>query len=253
MTNPDRITIPEEEKDDAVREIERILEDETGEPPSAFRRNQDDTLIRSSGVSNEVGFSKTSGGYEVDMTFSSDQITNRIRSVISPGGSSSSDSRGSHQTGVDVSSGASTQDSEQKWKDEPGPSPPNPDTTGTKTRVEFTPPFDKADSDYNGPGDGPRVDEPGFRCKNCVHFMNNDAPDEPKASKTHACHVVQGPIDKNGYCDRYFSDIGVFARKVNKGRALINFVMWGEDFSWDKYTIDDFFDKVREKVMDRIF
>lgn len=87
------------------------------------------------------------------------------------------------------------------------------DTGGDET--SFMPPFSKEDARYHGPGEGP---EPELDCKDCAHFIEGGG-----------CHMVQGEIRPQGYCQDLYADFGVFAR-ADGDDLLITLVTLGEKF-----------------------
>jgi hypothetical protein len=99
----------------------------------------------------------------------------------------------------------------------------------------FIPPFEKQEVDYKGPSEG---DKPHLDCKDCVHYI-----------KGGGCHMVQGEIDKDGYCEDLYSDMGIFARIYN-GEFEINLALWGEMFDdrFGRISLQKVGESVREAI-----
>jgi len=97
--------------------------------------------------------------------------------------------------------------------------------------VTMMPPFTKDEADYM-PG-GSR-EEPN--CKDCVHFLEGGG-----------CSLVQGEIDRNAHCERFYADIGLFGE--NKRREGLNLRLWGEAYDFDQFDIDQFI-RMAEEAME---
>lgn len=82
-------------------------------------------------------------------------------------------------------------------------------------QVKFTPPFSKEDADYHPPAEGP---EPHLDCKDCAHYIEGNG-----------CHVVQGYIHEDGYCEDLYADFGIFG-KVEGNSIIVNLAQWGDRY-----------------------
>lgn len=91
---------------------------------------------------------------------------------------------------------------------------------------KVTKPFSHTEAVYLEEGDKD-FDSSHEKCKHCAHYDGNGR-----------CRIVPD-ISPEGYCEEYFSDVGVFGHK--HGMTIEeNMVIYGELFDWDKRDVDEF-------------
>lgn len=101
--------------------------------------------------------------------------------------------------------------------------------------TSFIPPYEKDEVSYHYEGEG---DKPHLNCEDCVHYIEGGG-----------CHMVQGEIDPEGYCEDLYADVGLFAR-VYDGEFEINLASWGEMFEdrFGRVSLENVGDRVKEAI-----
>lgn len=108
--------------------------------------------------------------------------------------------------------------------------------------IRFKPPFSKSQADYREIGDRD-FDGSHSRCGSCSHFIENE-----KNRQISGCHVVQGEINPEDYCEEFYSDVGVFGHK-HDDFVEINLTLLGENFDeWSGMDVDEFADTVEGEL-----
>lgn len=106
-------------------------------------------------------------------------------------------------------------------------------------KTVFVPPYEKDEVEYHGPGEG---ENSHLDCKDCVHYI-----------KGGGCHMVQGEVDRDGYCEDLFADMGLFAR-LYEGQFQINLALWGEMFEdrFGRVSFQAIADRVKEAIQRKL-
>lgn len=102
-------------------------------------------------------------------------------------------------------------------------------------RTEFTPPYTKDEADYVGSSSRNRS---AASCEDCVHYIEGGG-----------CHMVQGNIDKEAYCNDLYADVGIFGRERN-GSFEVTLALWGERYRERLRNIDlpEIADRVKRTI-----
>lgn len=104
--------------------------------------------------------------------------------------------------------------------------------------IKFRPPFTKEQAGYRDHDSG----EMGKACGDCAHYIEGGG-----------CHLVQGGIDPDAYCNEFYADVGLFGHAAG-GSPLMNLIMWGEQFDvhFDKGDIDDMLSLMESAMRGRV-
>lgn len=104
--------------------------------------------------------------------------------------------------------------------------------------IRFVPPHTKDDAAYRTPNR--RSFDPSHdRCGSCVHYIANGG-----------CHFVQGNIDPEAYCERFYADYGVFAHD-HGDEMEVNAELVGENLHPDRAVIEGFVAEIEERLQER--
>lgn len=99
--------------------------------------------------------------------------------------------------------------------------------------IRFRPRFTQREASYLYEGDREYDDEHPV-CDECAHFIEGGG-----------CHMVEGPIELDGYCEEFYADVGVFAHRHDEG-VEENLSVWGYDFDWSISDAEEFAMDIRE-------
>lgn len=104
--------------------------------------------------------------------------------------------------------------------------------------IRFRPPFTKEQAGYREHDSGDMEKS----CSDCSHYIEGGG-----------CHLVQGGIDPNYYCNEFYADVGLFGHSAG-GSPLLNLIMWGEEFDvhFDKEDVDDILSLMESAMRDRV-
>ncbi|MEF8808925.1 hypothetical protein [Natronomonas sp.] len=101
--------------------------------------------------------------------------------------------------------------------------------------IRFTPPHSKRQAAYRRPG-GPDFDPDHERCDSCAHYIPGGG-----------CHLVQGEIDPDAYCEEFYADYGAFGHEHDEF-VEVNAEFVGDDFDWEPDDVEEFIDTLDEKL-----
>lgn len=104
--------------------------------------------------------------------------------------------------------------------------------------VTFMPYYTKQEADYRHEGEA-NFDDDHKRCISCAHFMSGGG-----------CHIVQGGVRPDDYCENFYADIGVYAQR-HPTFPEINLILWGLRYDWDRKNIDEFLDRLRDDLEEK--
>lgn len=106
-------------------------------------------------------------------------------------------------------------------------------------KTAFMPAFTKEEANYHGPAQGP---EPHLDCKDCVNYIEGGG-----------CHIVQGEVDPDGYCEDLFADVAIFGR-MDEGEFEVNLAMWGEMFEdrFSRVSFEVVANRVKEAIRKKL-
>lgn len=105
--------------------------------------------------------------------------------------------------------------------------------------IRFLPEKSKSEAKYRDQSDG-KFDESYDRCHNCVHYIEHGG-----------CHLVDGEISPNHYCEEYFADIGVFSHK-HENYIETNLAQLGDIKDWSISDVKEFMEDIRISLGDKV-
>lgn len=95
--------------------------------------------------------------------------------------------------------------------------------------ITMMPPFTKEQAEYE-------THTPhSYQCKDCVHYVEGGG-----------CTLVQGDIDPEAHCERFFAEVGMFGSQFSD--PVLNLKLWGEDYSMAMRDIKEFVEEVEEEM-----
>lgn len=104
--------------------------------------------------------------------------------------------------------------------------------------IRFMPPYTKKAAEYQPLGSD-EFDQTHDRCGSCVHFIEGGG-----------CHLVQGDIDPEAYCEEFYADYGVFAHE-HDDFVEVNAELVGPDWDFSERSIEEFVDDLEERLQQR--
>lgn len=105
--------------------------------------------------------------------------------------------------------------------------------------IRFRPRYTQKEASYLFPGDDD-YDDTHKACESCAHFIEGGG-----------CHMVEGPIDLDGYCEEFYADVGVYGHKHPHGIEE-NLSLWGWEFDWDEGDAAEFAMDIRERLQQKV-
>lgn len=131
-----------------------------------------------------------------------------------------------------VTNGSPTERKEtRKTKDDKG---------NTKAEVRpdgmtcFEPPFTKEEANYKEEKDDILDSR---ECLYCVHYLEEGG-----------CRMVKGEVGETDYCERFYSDMGFFARSTMGSEAELTMTMWGELYNVEREDAETILKRIRSKL-----
>ncbi len=226
------------DKIEAESRIKEIYIDRYGEQNVKTYKALGNPVVKAKGYNDKtkvVGYED--GAAVVDVTDTS-QSTRSIIANISPGPNeyeSSAVQRGVEQYEEEVEEGTSPvskrETSEPKTS---GLGKHEVDNFGDGS-IRFRPRFSQKEASYLEPGDRSYNSNHKI-CEECAHFIEGGG-----------CHVVEGPISEDGYCEEFYADVGVYGHKHETGIEE-NLSIFGYDFDWKITDAKEFAMDIRERL-----
>lgn len=105
--------------------------------------------------------------------------------------------------------------------------------------IRFRPRFNQKEAAYLEPGDRSYLDNHKV-CDQCAHFIEGGG-----------CHIVEGPISEEGYCEEFYADVGIYGHRHEDGIEE-NLSVWGHSFDWDVSDAKEFAMDIRERLQAKI-
>ena len=206
---------------EAERRIEEIFMDVFGEDDIRTIVFENHPVVKSKSYGESVEIFSEDGDTVVDTSDAGGTIVSRVKS-LSSGGSSVQTA-----AGEDMFGGESMQDLDgdvEVFDDD---------------SIRFKPNFLKQEAGYRWPTDG-EYDGTHEKCRSCAHFIEGGG-----------CHIVQGDIDKEGYCEQFYADLGVYGHD-HGDYVEENLIIWGLDFNWDMEGAKEFANDIVERIEEKI-
>lgn len=222
---------------ETVTIVEEVYKNRYGEERVKRGEVGSSRVFRAKGASDRIKVSSAGRNAEmvVDDTDSGTlgQIQSRLEDAS---GGSSSHTSTSTSTGTPSSNRAEPSAGSTATSSNTGQSGPNTvREVYSDGYIEFLPPETKEDAGYIQPGN-PDFDRPHKRCEDCAHYIEGGG-----------CHIVQGEIDPEAYCERFYADVGAFGN----AQATPNLVIWGDTFDWSRGDLERFLEDTKEWLMER--
>lgn len=225
-----KFKVPNVTKREATRVVEMVMEDVHGEDDILSQELGSRNRVKSRSVDDEVSITDTEGGSEVNLLMAQDTTVSRVRS------------RFDRDTGIEEEDDQLDAQSNER---DTGFAPPQSQgqvEAFDDGSIRFTPRFTKEEANYFGPGRGetPRLD-----CFDCAHYIEGGG-----------CHIVQGHIEGEAHCEKFYADVGFFARGSTLPSVVteVNLAMWGEraEKALEGSSAAGVIQGIKERLKDRI-
>jgi hypothetical protein len=105
--------------------------------------------------------------------------------------------------------------------------------------IRFRPRFNQKEAVYLEPGDRSYREDHKV-CDQCAHFIEGGG-----------CHIVEGPISEDGYCEEFYADVGVYGHLHEEG-VEENLSVYGHSFDWGVSDAKEFAIDIRERLEAKI-
>lgn len=107
--------------------------------------------------------------------------------------------------------------------------------------INFLPEYTKTEVGYRTPGTD-RFDQDHDRCEDCVHFIEGGG-----------CHLVQGRVSPNAYCEQHYGDYMVAAHDHGAPEGIeVNYEEYGPAFGFSIADAAQFATQIRERIEQRV-
>lgn len=212
---------------EAENRIREIFDDIFGPDDVRKVMFEGSPIIKSKSYGEKVKITREGPGTVVDVSDARGTVESRINALKGQDSSDSVEDRRGTEEGSEVYGGEAMREIE------------NGAETFDDGSVRFKPEFTKAEADYVWPTDK-EYDRDHSKCRSCAHFIEGGG-----------CHVVQGDIDKEGYCEELYADVGAYGHR-HENFVEQNLMIYGLEFDWAVQDIDEFLTKVKDKMEEKM-